>query len=272
MPRDDVTTLIGADVQINGVRALLCDADGTLFPSEEPAFAASALVMQALAARYGLTGDFSAEQLRRSTTGKNFRATANSLLEAAGREVRSDELDRWVAMEKHDVTAHLAHTLTVRHDVVDAVRQLSERFRLAVVSASATTRLAACFTSSGLDRFFPAPFRFSAEDDLPCPVSKPDPAIYRYALAQLQICAAEALAIEDSRAGVESAVGADIATIGFVQFVPVVERRQRIDQLRAAGAVTVAESWPALTAMLSRDERRATGHRGAVSAATSLLP
>jgi beta-phosphoglucomutase-like phosphatase (HAD superfamily) len=42
------------------------------------------------------------------------------------------------------------------------------------------------------------------------PQRKPDPSVYHVALERLQISAAEALAVEDSRNGLVAAVGADI--------------------------------------------------------------
>ena len=61
------------------VTTVLCDADGNLFPSEEPAFAASVEVTNQFLARFGVPARHTAEELRRETTGKNFRTTAVDL-------------------------------------------------------------------------------------------------------------------------------------------------------------------------------------------------
>ena len=66
------------------VRALLLDADGNLFPSEEPAFVASAQVTNSFLAELGLPVRFAPEELRLATTGKNFRTTAVDLAVAHG--------------------------------------------------------------------------------------------------------------------------------------------------------------------------------------------
>ena len=58
---------------------LLCDADGCLFPSEEPAFEASTDVTNRLLAELGIDRRFDAEELKRYAVGKNFRATALEL-------------------------------------------------------------------------------------------------------------------------------------------------------------------------------------------------
>src|SRR5947209_13216847 len=97
--------------ELRDVTTLLCDADGALFPSEDPAYEASALVTRDFATHYGLTGDFSPGELRRVGVGRNFRATATDLLRGAGLVVDAAELDQWVAREKDDVTAHLRTVL-----------------------------------------------------------------------------------------------------------------------------------------------------------------
>ena len=48
---------------------LLCDADGNLFPSEEPVFVASAEVTNRFMASLGLSRRFDPEELRLATTG-----------------------------------------------------------------------------------------------------------------------------------------------------------------------------------------------------------
>lgn len=238
------------ELELNQIAAVLCDADGTLFPSEEPAFAASAVVTQDFADRFGLTGDFSPEHLRRTTTGKNFRTTAADLLRAANVVADPAELDQWVEREKAEVSAHLARTLTPQRDVLAALTSLSEHHCLAAVSSSALSRLTACFTASGLDELIVPSRRYSAEDSLPTPIGKPDPAVYRFALEQLGIAPAQAAAIEDSATGAASAVAAGIPTIGFVQYVPRSERSSRVEDLQQAGVAAVADSWDEAAAML----------------------
>ena len=161
---------------------ILCDADGTLFPSEQPAFVASAVVTRSFAAHFGLDGDYSAEGLRIATTGQNFRSTARTLLSDARVEVSDGELESWVDQERAAVTAHLARVLSPEPDVQAAVTRLASKYQLAAVSSSALSRLRACFRASALDRAFPPERTFSAESSLPVPTSKPDPAIYRFAL------------------------------------------------------------------------------------------
>jgi len=253
-------------------RVVLCDADGNLFPSEEPAFVASAEVTNAFLGEYGVGRRFTAEELRLATTGKNFRTTAVDLAVAhgvpiepslAGRHpnavtadagegvLTATELERWVQEEKRQVTQHLAAVLPPDPHVLEPLTCMAHHYRLAVVSSSATARLAACFTATALDALLPPDLRFSAEDSLPVPTSKPDPAVYLHACAALGVAPADAVAVEDSVPGAQSAVAAGIPTIGNVQFVPLAERPERIRQLTEVGVVTVVQSWREVELLLS---------------------
>jgi beta-phosphoglucomutase-like phosphatase (HAD superfamily) len=255
-------------------KVLLCDADGSLFPSEEPAFDASTVVTNRFMADYGRDVRFEAEQLRLATTGKNFRSTivdlarrhripiepalAESLalgpgvVEATtgGRRLTAADLEEWVAEEKRVVSAHLGQVLTPDPQVLQTLEALAERYLLVIVSSSALTRLEACVNATGLAALFPADLRFSAEDSLPVPVSKPDPAVYRYAGEYLGISTHQAIAIEDAVPGVQSARAAGFVTIGNLRFVPDGERSERERLLTEAGAATVVRAWSEISNLL----------------------
>ncbi|ADB34194.1 HAD-superfamily hydrolase, subfamily IA, variant 3 [Kribbella flavida DSM 17836] len=244
----------------DAVQVLLCDADGNLFPSEEPAFAASAQVTNRFLTGLGVTGALSAEQLRRATTGMTFRRTALALAAEHGVHEVPD-LEAWVDEEKRVVTAHLQRTLTPDRSVIDPLTELGRHLVLAAVSSSALTRLHTCLAATGLNELIRTELVFSAEDSLATPTSKPDPAIYRYACERLGIEPAAGLAVEDSVPGVRSAVAAGCPTIGNVVFVPAAERAQRIAALHDAGVLTVVSSWNELADLLLP----ALGHRAATA-------
>jgi HAD superfamily hydrolase (TIGR01509 family) len=239
-----------ADLRPAAIEAVLCDADGCLFPSEEPAFDASAHVTNEFLAEIGARARFSAEELRLATTGQNFRTTAALLAAEEGISVKPRELERWVEEERRRVTAHLSQTLRPIDAVVEPLTQLGRDRTLAVVTSSALTRVEACLAASGLDDLFPRHARFSAESSLPVPTSKPDPAIYRLAGESLEIAPQQGLAIEDSVPGAESALGAGFPTLGNVAFVPPEEREARVAALEAAGVGGIIESWGDLEQLL----------------------
>jgi HAD superfamily hydrolase (TIGR01509 family) len=237
-------------VNTAAVRMLLLDADGNLFASEEPAFVASTEVVNRLMAQLGSPTRHEPEALRLATTGKNFRTTVTDLAAAAGHSLSAADLEQWVAEEKREVTAHLRRALTADPEVVDVLTRLSEHFGLAVVSSSALSRLEACFAVTGLATLLAPGRRFSAEDSLERPVSKPDPAVYSFALDQLGLRPHEGLAVEDSITGAQSALAAGIPTVGNVRFVAPEERAERVEGLRAAGVAAVVESWTDLERLL----------------------
>lgn len=249
------------------LRVLLLDADGSLFPSEAPAFVASADVTNRFLASLGVATRYTPEHLLATTTGKNFRTTALDLAVAHGVPVddrlRPDvvpgatgpvltagRLDDWVAEEKRVVSAHLGRVLRPDPEVLEPLTRLAGRFGLAAVSSSALSRLDECFRATGLAGLIPAARRYSAEDSLPRPTSKPDPAVYRFAAGDLGVSADEALAVEDSVPGAQSAVAADIGTVGNLTFVPEAERPDRRAALAGAGATMIIESWSRLAAHL----------------------
>ncbi|WP_205697639.1 HAD family phosphatase [Conexibacter sp. SYSU D00693] len=226
-------------------RALLLDADGNLFPSEEPAFVASTEVTNRFLEAHGVQRRYEPEELRLATTGKNFRTTAVDLLAEAGMADRlsAEALERWVAEERRAVSIYLGEVLRPDPAVLEPLTRLAAGHTLAAVSSSATPRLAACFAATGLDELLPPEVRFSAEDSLPVPTSKPDPAVYLHALERLGLDAAQALAVEDSVPGAQSAVAAGIPTIGNLCFVQLPERDERRVALLEAGVATVVTSW-----------------------------
>lgn len=253
------------------ITTLLCDADDNLFGSERPAFDASTEVMNRFLARFGVTAPLSSEELRKRAVGKNFRTSALDLAVecqvpldqrlarglpatavasagdlASGNALSAEELEQWVLEERERVTAHLGVTLKPDPQVLEPLRELAAHYALAAVSSSATKRLRACFTATGLDSLIPEAATFSAEDSLPAPTSKPDPAVYLHSGQVLGVAAEQGLAIEDSVAGVASAVAAGFATVGNLMFLLPDERGCRRAELIDAGAVAITDSWRAL--------------------------
>ncbi|HYG95387.1 MAG TPA: HAD-IA family hydrolase [Nocardioides sp.] len=239
-----------------GVHALLCDADGNLFPSEEPAFDASAAVTNDFLVRIGSTQRWDAGELRRAALGRNFRALAEDLLSDHGVSMAADELDTWVRREQDVVTERLGRLLRPDDAVRAPLARIAARRRLALVSSSALGRLDRCLVATGLADLFPKEVRVSAQDSLPEPTSKPDPAVYLAALRVLAIEPGQALAVEDAVSGVSSAVGAGIPVVGNLAFVPAAERQQREHDLLEAGASAVVADWASIETMMDDTEQQ----------------
>lgn len=237
-------------LNIDAVQVLLCDADGNLFASEEPAFVASTAVTNCLLTESGVDRSFTPDELRLRSLGRNFRSTASELLTEAGVTIEPQALEWWVLEEQRAVVARLASVLRPDSAVDRPLRALAQRLRLALVTSSAMSRLAACLIATDLQEFFAVEVRYSAEDSLPVPTSKPDPAIYAFARDQLGVAGAAGLAVEDSVAGVRSAVAAGFPTVGNLQFVAAGEVQRRVVELREAGVAAIVPSWSHLAAML----------------------
>lgn len=237
------------------VRVILCDADGNLFPSEEPAFEASAAVTARFLAEHGVARRYDPDELRLATTGMNYRSTISALAAEHGVDL-TDQLETWVQREKEAVTAHLRTALHPDPEVLEPLTELAAHYGVAAVSSSADVRITASFEVTGMAQFFPPERRFSAEDSLPLPTSKPHPAIYLHAMAELEITAAEGLAVEDSIAGATSAVAAGLPTIGNLQFVQAAEREARRAALEAVGVATVVTSWAEIVDLLEQARAR----------------
>jgi len=257
------------------ISTLLLDADDNLFGSERPAFDASTEVTNRFLARFGVRAPLNSEDLRKRAVGKNFRTTALDLAVqcevpldrvltqgrpaavvasaddlASGSALSTGELEQWVREERDRVTAHLANTLKPDPRVLEPLQDLAKHYALAAVSSSATKRLRACFAATGLGSLISEAVTFSAEDSLPVPTSKPDPAVYLHAGQTLGAATHQGLAVEDSVAGVGSAVAAGYATVGNLMFVQPDERDCRRAELIDAGAVAITDSWRALADLL----------------------
>ena len=244
------------DLDLRSVSTLLCDADGTLFASEEPAFEASVGVTNSCLERWGAAERFTADQLRLAANGKSFRLTLTDLARAHGLPVQSPafarDIDAWVAEENEIVTQHLANVLEPDDSVRGPLQDLQRTFGLALVSSSALTRIDASLKSTGLTTLFPTDRRFSAQDSLPVPTSKPDPAVYHLAVQRLGLAPGAALAVEDAVPGAQSAVAAGLYTVGMLCFVPPAERAQRVLDLQRAGVHALVDSWTELADLLQR--------------------
>lgn len=230
---------------------MLCDADGTLFPSEEPAFEASLVVLNRFLAQLGIERPYEPDELRPLAIGRTFRSIARLLAGLHDRRLDDDDLSEWVAVERDVVTAHLNTVLGPDPDVSRPLTKLARHVPLAIVTSSAATRLRSCLEATDLLAAFDPSRVFTAESSAPRPVATPLPAVHAIACDRLRVDPAQTVAVEDSVNGVRAAVSAGCWTVGLLQFVPADERSARAAALRASGAMTVVEDWRELARLLS---------------------
>ena len=120
---------------------------------------------------------------------------------------------RAIAAERSQRARGLPLEGRIPQAAADAVRVAAARVPVAIVTTSLRAEVETVLAHAGLDRFVTATV---AGDDVRC--SKPDPEPYRRALDVLGV--ADAVAFEDTPAGVASAKGAGLRCCGIATTVP----------------------------------------------------
>ncbi|KAN0071722.1 HAD-like domain containing protein [Elaphomyces granulatus] len=225
---------------------LLFDCDNTLVLSEDLAFEACADVANEILSKRNISHRYTGEQLIQDFVGQNFRGMMISLQAKFGFEMSQEELEHYVKEEENQVIAKLEAKAEPCDGVMDELDALQEsgKYDMAVVSSSALRRVKASLKKVGQAQYFPPDDIFSAATSLPKPTSKPDPAIYLFALERLGKNADECIAIEDSKSGALSAIRAGIHVVGYVGSYHGEEKRQEMTQLLTdLGAEVVMTHW-----------------------------
>jgi HAD superfamily hydrolase (TIGR01509 family) len=150
--------------------------------------------------------------------------------------------DRKVALFR-DYTA--AHPPELFPGVVDFVKQVKSRYRLAIASGGTREQIACALTGTPVEKDFAV--IVAAED---ATTGKPDPAIYRLTLQRLNetaplprppLRAAECLVIEDSLAGIRSAKAAGMRVVGVATTYPAAALGEADAVFPSVGAVGLAQ-------------------------------
>lgn len=174
--------------------ALLWDFDGTLVDSEGSWYAAEVRLM----AEWGHA--WSPEQAAR-LVGLGLDEYARVLLAAAGRE---GDVDHWVdVLHDYALADMRSRGIAARPGAIELLRAAADAgVPCALVSATHARVL-----RSVTDLLVPGAFAVVVGGD-DVTRTKPDPEPYRLAAERLGVAPGECLAVEDSRAGVASAVAA----------------------------------------------------------------
>lgn len=227
------------------IDTLLFDCDNTLVLSEHLAFEGCAELVNSLIKAHALPLEpFTGPTLQQKYVGQNFRGMLSSLASEYSLPITQEELEVYVKKEEEVVIAKLQAALEPCEGVKPVLDDLerSGKYTLAVVSSSALRRVNVSLEKTGLAGYF-GDRVYSAATSMPEPSSKPDPAIYIFALAKLGKNADTAVAVEDSKSGTTSAVRAGIRTIGYLGAYPPEEREDMGRVLKEAGAVVNINHW-----------------------------
>ncbi|WOO84061.1 Phosphorylated carbohydrates phosphatase [Vanrija pseudolonga] len=230
-------------------KALLFDCDNTLVLSEDLAFEGGAALVNRLLAQHGVRNApvFTGKQLMTEYVGQNFRVLLANLQKEYGFSLSPAEVDTLVASELDNLVQRIETPGELKpcvgvHAALERVVAKTPEYTLAVVSSSALSRVNASLKATSLEPYF-ADRVYSAATSLPVPTSKPDPAIYKFALDKLGVKPHEAVATEDSRSGTTSAVAAGIPTIGYLGPYEGDERDEMARVLTDAGARVLMLEW-----------------------------
>jgi len=147
-----------------------------------------------------------------------------------------------VSREEDAVVAKINEGLLPCDGVFDALDKVKGKYDLAVVSSSALRRVNASLVKTVMHDYFGVQV-FSAASSLPKPTSKPDPAIYKFAIEKLGRKPEECVAVEDSKSGTLSAVRAGLHVIGYVGSYEEGERPEMERVLKDNGAHVVMQHW-----------------------------
>lgn len=123
----------------------------------------------------------------------------------AGRGIKDGDLAGWVQRKQSLTVAMLSAFPRVYPGVKELVGALAGRMKLAVVSGAWRENVVTVLRAAGLQSAFA---QVIAKEDVERP--KPDPSAYRLALAALGVGGDDAVALEDSPAGLASAQGAGV--------------------------------------------------------------
>jgi len=242
---------------------ILFDCDNTLVLSEELAFEACAeLANEVLVAKKIITDPktqgYTGPTLLKSFVGMNFRGMLQKLAEERHFTLTQEEEDTYVDKELGKVIEKLESQAQPCPGVMDELDGLHEtkKYKLAVVSSSALSRVKASIKKVGMEKYFNPDWVYSAATSLPKPTSKPNPAVYIFAMEQLGVKPEECVAIEDSRSGATAAKNAKIPLIGYVGPYDEEERAHMVKVLKdECGAIAVMYHWSEFKDCLAQVEK-----------------
>ena len=196
------------------LEAILFDLDGTLADTDSIHFA----VWQDILVRYDL--DIDRSFYRKRISGRTNSKIIKDIIPQLTLE------DAWqLATEKEEKYRRLANSLLPTPGL-DRLIELTDKasIKRAIVTNAPEDNAMYMLKVLRLTGTFPT--IIMAKD---APPGKPDPAPYKLALSRLGVKSKKAIAFEDSAAGIHSAVGAGIYTIGVTSSNPA-------QDLRTAGA------------------------------------
>ena len=237
----------------NLVSTVLLDYDDTMACTERIALGAAYDYMVAELTKRGVMVNHSKSHHIDRFAGTTFREILSQLEPELDFSLNKAEINELVEEEVRRVLDALGSEL----EPMPGSLEMLQRFRdlgigSAIVSSSATHRLQVCLECTGQNEYIQASSVFSASDSMGEPKSKPDPAIYLFALKRLDLKAEDTIAVEDSLSGCQSALAAGIRCLGFTGALNHDKKGRRKEQLLEVGAFEVVDSLADVERFLAR--------------------
>lgn len=220
------------------------------------AFKACANLANSILEKQGVSERYTGDQLIKDFVGQNFRGMMMSIQEKYNFVLPQDELEYYVSQEMNEVIKNLEAEAEECEGATAELEKLAQtgKYRMSVVSSSAKPRVVASVKKVGQDKYFPDDVIFSAATSLEHPTTKPDPAIYLYAMDVMGCKPENSLAVEDSKSGAMAAIRAKIHTVAYVGSYPEEEQDEKADMLMGLGCEALMRKWSEFPDILKKIE------------------
>ncbi len=230
-------------------KQIFFDCDNTLVDTEAAAVEAAATVINKVMTDKGILYRFTVEQLIVDYFGKTARQMIVELQKELDFILTPEEIKDYNIFEEDLVIKLIHQTPLPCEGIKNILEQLfaSKKYRLAVVSSSPIRRIRAALDAADIAQYFEHDHVYSAKNSMPTPKSKPDPAIYQWAMNENNVTANQCIAFEDSRSGARSALQAGITCIAYVGAYGAQDQRAQVAAtLTAEGCCMVMQGHDSL--------------------------
>jgi HAD superfamily hydrolase (TIGR01509 family) len=183
-------------------RSVIFDLDGVLLHSEEIHAAAYHAVLAEVGVSDFVYADYS---------GVRTDEVFERVFARAGRAMTAADVARCVAQKRELARQALERRTPIAPDAAQVLSILAPEYRLFLATSASRSTLDIFLRASGTKPLFDG--ALCGEDVVH---GKPDPEIYRRALASLGSTPEDAVVVEDAPLGIAAATGASIRTIGLV--------------------------------------------------------
>lgn len=231
------------------------DCDNTLVMTEVIAFQQTAGLVNELMDKYNIGERYTGQKLIVDYFGMTFKEMMPELAEKHGFELTAEVTKEMTEREEEEVIKAIKKEAVPCPGITEALMRLKAegKYRMAIVSSSSFGRIRAATETTDLVRFFGFDKMFSAKTSLPKPVGKPEPDVYIHAMKKLGVKPSECLTFEDSRTGMQAAIAAKVACVGYVGCYSGKAKQVQLEaDFAEMGALTTIYEWSEFRDLLKK--------------------